>query len=200
MTTKLIKDKGFEHGFNPIGEVKIIKKGGRYYAFYKVTDDEPLSPNRYENDDIFLVNYHRDFYVESKNIVKKDDIANWYHKETIPQQKEYAIFKLSCLVHSGVWLSLESNFALDPQGWDTSHVGVVLVKKSVWKTKKEQIAAAKSLVDEWNTYLSGDVYGIVQEVFDKNKKMISSGECWGFYRSDYADEEIKNLLEENENG
>jgi len=48
-----------------------------------------------------------------------------------------------------------------------------------------------SLVESWNEYLGGDVYGCVKETYDKNKKQIDQDSCWGFYGYKYALEELK---------
>lgn len=57
------------------------------------------------------------------------------------------------------------------------------------------------MIDEWNQYLSGDVYGF--KLLDENQNEIDS--CWGFYGSDiltngicdYIDNEFSEYIKDN---
>jgi len=194
--TTYVDDEGFTHEFEPINdEVEIIKKGNHFYAFYLAQDDGYESPDAWGGDSIFLVNYHRDFWVENKKVIDKHDVIDWYRGEEIEQEKDYKIFMLSCLVHSGVWLSLGRDFPCDPGGWDTSHVGVVLVSKKDFKTEEKQREAAQAIVDEWTMCLSGDVYGVIWEKFDKDKNLIDCESVWGYYGHKNALGELQNQKE-----
>lgn len=51
--------------------------------------------------------------------------------------------------------------------------------------------ALRQDLETWNTYLSGDVYGIVVE--DADGREVDS--CWGFYGLDYAREEAASMLD-----
>lgn len=92
--------------------------------------------------------------------------------------KDYHVFLLHAHIHSGVRLYLghevtgrriEKEDAAweapsDPGGWDTSMLGLVFVSRKPGEfgsTTPEMVAA--SLVEEWNMYLSGDVYYYVVE-------------------------------------
>lgn len=181
------EDEEFEFTFEPIERsLNILETPTGYEARYLTTDDFPQSPSEWEGDNLFLVNYHRDFWIENKKIISEKDLIAWYQGEIIPQTKDYHIFVLSALIHSGVWLSLNYSFPEDSGGWDTSHVGAVLVSKKEWQTKQKAYTAAQSLVKKWNMYLSGDVYAIVVERFNKNKEQISHDEVWGYFGYDYA--------------
>lgn len=118
-------------------------------------------------------------------------MVDWYQGEKISQTKDYYIFPLSALIHSGVYLSLSYSFPSDPGGWDTSHVGAVFASKKEWESKESAYKAAKSLVGTWNQYLSGDVYGIVVERYDNNKQQIDHDAVWGYYGYEYALKALK---------
>jgi hypothetical protein len=66
--------------------------------------------------------------------------------------------------------------------WDTSFKGFCLVdREKGWTWRREKaIKVAQSIVDEWNDYLSGNVWGYnIEETGDS---------CWGFY-GDYNAED-----------
>jgi len=202
ISTRFIDDEeGFEYTFEPIEDtITITKTKEGFSVRYLVQDDDIVNPpDEMGDNNLFLVNYHRDFDVRNDEIITKDDLVNWYRQDfddyddgIFPHDKEYWIFPLACLIHSGVWLKLGSGgFASDGGGWDTSHVGAIFVSKEEWKDKDDAHKAALSLVETWNQYLSGDVYGCVRETFDKDKNSIDHDSCWGFYGYEYAKEELK---------
>ncbi len=192
VTTRYVGEDGFEFTFEPIEDTITVEKTPKgYVARYLVQDDNPQSPDENEDNGLFLVNYHRDFDVRRDNIIVKQNVADYYGGEKIPQEDKYHIFNLSMLSHSGVWLSLNSSFTGDGGGWDTSHVGLVLVAKKEWHKRDKACKAAESLVNEWNAFLSGDVYGCVVEYYDENKKQINQESCWGYIGFEEAKKELK---------
>jgi len=192
VTTRYVGEDGFEFTFEPIEDTITVEKTPKgYVARYLVQDDNPQSPDENEDNGLFLVNYHRDFDVRRDNIIVKQNVADYYGSEKIPQEDKYHIFNLSMLSHSGVWLSLNSSFTGDGGGWDTSHVGLVLVAKKEWHKRDKACKAAESLVNEWNAFLSGDVYGCVVEYYDENKKQINQESCWGYIGFEEAKKELK---------
>lgn len=181
---------GFEFDHEPIEDsLTIVETEDGFEARYLVQDEDPQSPNEWGDDGLFLVNYHRDFDVRRDKVITKDEVIDWYRGGE--DKEDYWMFPLSCLVHSGVWLNLRHSFACDSQGWDTSHVGVVMVRKAEWPEKEKAVEAAKSYVKTWNCYLEGDVYGIIKETYDKDKQQVDNDSCWGFYGYKYALEALK---------
>jgi len=79
----------------------------------------------------------------------------------------------------------------DPGGWDTSHVGLVLVSKKETRFKKKAAELAQGLIETWNMCLTGDVYGIVKETYDEQKEQVDIESVWGFYGYKYAVESLK---------
>lgn len=207
ITTYHDQDNGFDYTFQPVNDEVTVKKLGSkkgYVVGYLVRDDDPQGPDEYADDSIFLVHYHRDFEVTREKVITKNDLANWYRQdfneyddEKFPLAETYHIFPVSALIHGGVWLSIgrETN-PFDPGGWDTSHVGAVLVSKTEWPETDKAYEAAKSLVDEWNQYLSGDVYGIVFETYNSRKRKTGDHDsCWGYYGYEDSKKEMVSQLE-----
>jgi hypothetical protein len=137
--------------------------------------------------------------VRNDEVIPKDTLVDWYRGQKIEQSKSYWIFQLTMYSHSGVALQLGSRgFACDGGGWDTSRVGAVLVSKKEWPRSAKAEKAAQCLVQEWNNYLSGNVWGVITEVFDaKTKKRIDDecNSCWGY---NYEYQEALKALKEGE--
>ena len=176
-----LSDEGFEFMFEPIEDtLKIIKTKTGFSARYLIQDQDYELPDK-DDDEVFLVNYHRDFFVTRDSIITKDEVANWYKGEKISQQKDYHIFILSSYIHSGVSLSLGYNKGDSYTFWDTSHIGVVLISKKLAKTKEKATKFAQSLIDTYNQGLSGDVYCLVKETYNKDKEQIDYDTLGGCY-------------------
>lgn len=187
-------DGGFEFSFEPIEDtVKISKVDNKgYEAKYLTRDNDPQSPDEWGDDDLFLVHYHRDFWVDRPDVVSKEEIRDWYRGEKIELEDNYFIFPVSAYIHSGVSLKLgDTGFPFDAGGWDTSHVGACLASKGEFKDKEKGREACESLVNEWNEYLSGDVYCVVKERLNKNKEPIDNDIVCGYYGEKYAEDELK---------
>jgi len=193
-TRKYFDEKGMEFTFEPIEDTLSIKKTKEgYEARYLVQDDWERPIDEDDDDHLFIVNYHRDFWVVRDSVIREDDVRRLYQGEKIEQQEKYFIFPMACFIHGGVSLSLSSSFACDSRGWDTSHVGLVLISKEKFKTEEKARKAAESFIEEKNKILSGEVYGIVKDKYDKKKKLVGKDSVWGFIGFDYAKGELKAL-------
>ena len=136
-------------------------------------DEDAPSPDEWGDDDAFIVYDHRDFCVKRDGFDPRDIYESMQNK--YKQRKLYDgywVFTLYAYIHSGVALSLGRNTYPFTDGWDVSTTGFVLVRrdKGTWSENKAY-KVAQSIVDEWNMFLSGDVYG-----YNSN-----AGSCWGFY-------------------
>jgi len=154
---------------------EVVKAGDLEFEIRQEEDYNYLFDMIKEDPEVFLVNYHRDFEVKEDEIITEEEVEAIYTGEMkwgkLEKEKNYWMIPLSCLVQSGVWLSLDDSFNCDPDGWDTSHVGLVLVSKKAAKTRKQAFKMAYNLVKTWNKLFSGDVYYIIVK---KNGKEIDS--------------------------
>jgi hypothetical protein len=191
---RFLSDDGFEFHSEPIEDTLTLKETKDGFEAKYLVQDECYDTDDRADEGLFHVNYHRDYWVENKKIITEDDLKEWYQTGKCSQQKEYHIFPLKSLIHSGVWLSLGTGgFECDTGGWDTSHVGAVLVSKKEWKTKAKAEKAAESFVDEANKLNSGDVYCCVREMFNKDKEPVDYDVCGGFIGFDYAKKSLKDF-------
>lgn len=167
-------------------------------------DENAESPDTWEDDNLFLVGYHRDFCVKRDDIITEDeakailtgeidDTTGYYTHNVKEIKRNYHTFGLEAYIHSGVvlYLSYEGNFP-DRQ-WDVSQLGLVLVSKKETKSRKQARKLAEGLIKNWNDSLSGNVYGYIAED-EKNGKEINS--CWGFYGDFEESEMIEQAKEE----
>lgn len=189
---------------NIIYEEKINNLTIKIYPDENYWEDDPND----WNPDIQLVHYHRDFWVTS-NVISEDEIRAWYLGEKNEKlqeiEKRWHIFAVSALIHGGIWLKLGyTGFMGDPGGWDTSHVGAILVSKKIAKKYEKAKELAEDTIKTWNDLLTGNVYGYVIEGPSIDLLKNETISCWGFigdYDSpggclDVAREEAKRLAEE----
>jgi len=190
--TKWVNDDGFAFQFEPVEESLSIKKTKEGFEARYLAQDECYDTGRDEDDCLFLVHYHRSYWIERKSAISADDLRSWYQGEKIEQEKSFHIFAVSALIHSGVWLKLgQRSFESDSMGWDTSHVGAVLAAKKEFKTRKRAEKAAESLIDEANKINSGEVFLIVKEAYTKAKEPIDYDVVGGHVGLKYALNELK---------
>lgn len=150
----------------------------------KIYPDELFeAPNKWNDPECFLVGYHRDFCVEKNEIITKEQAISIFTGEISEKEilDKYYCFRLEAYIHSGVWLAFSEEGNFPDRRWDVSQIGLVLVNKYIQGkraiTKDTAKKYAKDLIDTWNDYLSGNVYGF--EITAENGKEVDS--CWGFY-------------------
>lgn len=153
-------------------------------------DDYAESPRDWDNFGTMLC-LHSKYDLGDEHDLDSEEIIE------ISKRKDLERFWLYLLDHSGVWMRTQ-RFAEDPQGWDTSKVGIIYVthddiKKEYGKLTKTTKEKARQLllseVSTFSDYISGERYGYT--VKDKEGEHIDS--CWGFYGSDF---EKNGLLED----
>ena len=163
-----------------------------------IQDEDPMTPEEGDTP-VYLAHFHRSFawcggalpfasFDQSSRFLFDDE-----HEE---DRKEWAIFLLDSYIHSGVYLTLTGSLEaarLPDRGWDVSQCGAIFVKKDgEWgspegEEEPDYEKIARTHVEEWNKYLSGDVWGYIVEDSDGNE--LDS--CWGFYGHEYCVEEAK---------
>ena len=210
--------EGFEFTFKPLIETLTIEKVKRrvgkaqlpgYVARYLIQDTDPTAPDDDDDEALFLVGYHRDFTVDRGKRIdgrwvpglsqelaqciaqggKEEDGS--FSFEAQKYIKTYHIFGLEAYIHSGVTLALSKEGNFPDRGWDVSQLGLVFVSKAEWKTRAKARQAALGLIKSWNAYLSDDVYTLVREDYDKDKKQINFDTCGGYSGYNYALEALK---------
>lgn len=149
--------------------IKKIQYKGKTIKIYQ--DEDAQSPDDWGDSSVFLVHYHNDCFIVKDEIITKEELAEYFEGEKIEQAKKYYIFLVHAYIHGRVSLSLSNEKYPFTDLWDVSHCGAVLVSKEEAKTKKQAKEMAQGLVETWNDYLGGNVYG-----YD-----TGDDSCWGFY-------------------
>lgn len=141
-----------------------------------VQDSSPQAPDEWDNSDAFLIYDHPDFCVKVKGFDAQEVFDSFIEKKKL--YDGYYVFPVFAYIHSGVALSMSrTNYPFTDQ-WDVSFKGFVLVKRQKGTfTPDKARELGRCIVNEWNTYLSGDVYGF--RIKDENNHVTDS--VWGFY-------------------
>ena len=160
--------------------VKIIKYKGKEIKIYQ--DDSCDSPDDWGDENVFLVGYHRDFEVRRDNIISKDKAIEIFGRK---DWNGYWIFGLEAYIHSGVVLALSYEGNYPDRRWDVSQLGLAFVSKKETRLRKTAKERAENLVQIWDQYLSGDVYG-----YDTDRDS-----CWGYYGMEDCIEEAKFVVD-----
>ena len=158
------------------------------YKGYEIAiypDDNPFRPDESGEESLYLVGFHRDFSVGK---MREEFAQTLYNggkdeegtkdEEAVAFLKRYHVFPIEAYIHGGVALSLQNEGNFPDRRWDVSLVGLVFVEKKIKRTRKAARKSALSLIEEWNDYLSGNVYGYVVR---KNGERVDDASCWGFY-------------------
>ena len=147
------------------------------YKIEVIQDDQPQSPDDWDNEDAFVVYKHRQFGVTRKGFDPRD-IFDHSHEHKNKLFDGYFFFVLYAYIHSGVVLSVGDHNFPDAR-WDVSSTGYVLVKKQKYTyTREAAFKMAQSITEEWNTYLCGDVWGFKITDMEDDTEVDS---CYGFY-------------------
>lgn len=146
-----------------------------------IQDEDAQSPSDMGDEGLFLVANHRDFAVPEPGEKRAPDDP----EELVNRWKDtHWVFGLEAYIHSGVVLALSREGNFPDRQWDVSQLGFVFASKNEWRLSKSARKAALSLIEEWNQYLSGDVWGYVVDDGGANEDS-----CWGFYGFDYCKKE-----------
>jgi len=177
-------------------------------------DEDPESPRRDRDNLGIMVCFHHRYALGDKHALRLEDFLStivydgWAGLEAHLRKEEGAIIVLPLYLydHSGLRMKVGSFRGLLPQGhaeFDSGQVGFIyttrkrIVENFMGKRlTKERLALAEEVlrgeVEEYDQYLSGDVWGFVIE--DAEGEHIDS--CWGFYGLDYARGEATRALGE----
>lgn len=133
------------------------------------SDDDAESPDTCGNTDVFL----------AYNAYRVGAGRKGYARDGADHVKDYHVFMLG--VNDGPYTILYLGSELAPPDGDDDDdtdagPGYVYVSRKEWPDAGAARKAADALVDEWNDYLAGNVYGYV--VKDADGEQVES--CWGF--------------------
>ena len=119
-------------------------------------------------------------------------------------EKNYVMLSVGIYDHSGITM-----YTGVTRGWDNSNVGWIYMSKAEilenWSgkvltpaLKAKAIEFMQASVEEYDKYLTGDVWGVCYETFNNIAEEGEEPEweedeqdaCWGFFGDTYAEEEL----------
>jgi hypothetical protein len=174
-----------------------------YKVKYISVDNDPESPRSGDNFGTMICLHKRyilgDEYDEN---MYKNNFNSWDElKNKIEENEDVAvILPLYLYDHSGITMQTHPFDDI----WDSGQVGFIFVSKdkvrkefSVSDITDELIEKIKTIlegeVEVYNEYLTGNVYSLVKETFDKDKRQIDYDIVGGYYGLKYTKEELKNF-------
>jgi hypothetical protein len=153
------------------------------YTVHIEQDTDVESPDQYGDNGLFLVttrNRHFELLHDSKDAQALIEDKGFC--------KRYWVFPVRAYIHSGVALSLYSEYPFDDQ-WDSGQIGFVFCAKSEWRYRERNTRrgasarrAAEVYVIAWNQYLNDDVWRY--SIQDWDGTTIDS--CGGMYGYEYC--------------
>lgn len=180
------------------------------------SDEDPPNPRTEFDHAGTMVCFHRRYVLGDKNHgLSFTDYNNSWDElhDAIQRQKGGAvIFPLYLYDHSGLRIRAGSFQGLLPQGhaeFDSGQVGFIFVSKTKvlsefgWKsiTAKRRAVLEEGLlaeVEEYDQYLSGDVWGYTVTTHYRDELTnadVEQDSCWGCFGLDYARKLAKEAAE-----
>lgn len=182
------------------------------YRVQLIADQDAESPANMGDNGLFIVTTKNRYF---QVLHDRSDARECMDDAEL--RKTHWVFPVTAYIHSGVALSLSNQGYPFNDRWDAGLIGFIFASKSEWKYRTRECknkrasahSAATSLIETWNQYLSGDVWGYVvaevepledidvateRELADQDEvRHVDS--CWGFYGLDYARKEAKEQAE-----
>lgn len=191
----------FDLMFDPI-EYAVEKTPEGYSVRYIAVDNEPESPRQCDNFGK-MVCFHGKYNLGDEHAYRWERFNSWNELRNEIEINEHpaVIIPLYLYDHSGIAMKTY------PSGnrWDSGQVGFIFVSED--KIREEfSIANNDNITDEiienakkilegevvlYNYYLSGDVYRLVKEKFDKDRKQLDHDIVGGYYGMENAREGLK---------
>lgn len=154
-----------------------------------------------ESDIDFVKDCLRQSTQDSKFSDTMNDVLNemWHDPKYHPGDKDAVL--LDCYQHGGQYWSL-SGGGMQCQ-WDTARGAGVWVPDDYLRLELQSATDrasqariyAKQFLDQYNAIISGEVYGVVVDRFDREGEKIDSDACFGYVGFDWAMENLKMQME-----
>lgn len=155
-----------------------------------VSDDDAQPPDDCDDAGAFLVAGHSDCWIPPPGMKDERSPEAWLERFEDTHWK----YPIEAYIHSGVVLARSSCGGFPDRRWDVSNpVGFVFLSKEEWKTRDSKKANkyCDSLIETWNQYLSGDVWGYVVE----HEESGWEDSCWGFMGDEYCEQEARSSID-----
>ena len=160
------------------------------YTVNIIYDSDAESPSKNSDDEerriCFLTTTNNRYFVVRVDGFNPEDLED--EERLAEVEKTHHVYPLYAYIHSGVALSLGRSGQFSCP-WDSGRIGSVFITKDTSEITEPE-KCAEGLVEQWNQYLSGDVWGY--EIEDPDGVHVDS--CCGFYGLEYCKEEARNAV------
>lgn len=168
-----------------------------------VLDQDPENPRKGQENDWTLVCAHKKYILGDQMIKDPEEMKGVLAAAGL-NRKTALVKPIYMYDHTGLIFSLRP-FSSD---WDSGQIGEAFIARTRIKSEFSGKTAAalrglESELDTYQSYVAGEVYGIVYETrpahtFDEDSEQGWKEEaaCWGYYGEDSARESIANLVPE----
>lgn len=198
----LNKFPGFNFTFQPLEDTITVKQVPTGFEVrYLITEEEPINP-RTDFDNLgTMVCFHKRYGlgdnnhgIDSKNYTSYEDMRKGITK----LKNAVVILPIYMYDHGGLTIKT-TPFSCH---WDSRQLGFIYAsREAILKeystkriTKKLKETVTSILIDEislYDQYLTGDVYCMVLEKYDTDKKHLDYDTLGGVYGYDYAREALE---------
>lgn len=194
--------------FDPV-EYRVEKTPEGYNVRYIAVDNEPESPRQCDNFGV-MVCFHGKYNLgDDEHGYRSEMFDSWdgLRDEIERNENPGVILPLYLYDHSGITMKTH------PFGdrWDSGQIGFIFISKDKIMEEfsiddKDAIAdevleSAKKILEGevviYDQYLTGDVYRLVKEKFDKDRQQIDRDIVGGYYGIESAREELKTFCVDN---
>ena len=177
---------GFELSFEPVEDALKVRKTKRGFEVrYLTMDSYPESPRTMYDNPTLMVFMHKRYDIGDKHDYKSESFESWSELEAqlIKDHKPLKIKPVRLYDHSGLSFSTSRSGPFSCR-FDSGQVGFILVPKDnvCGTTVKHAAKVIEEDLKDYNSYMSGECYMTVTELFDKKKNEIEC-ECFGGYFS-----------------
>ncbi len=195
----------FDIMFDPV-EYKVEKTQEGYNIKYIAVDNEPESPRQCDNFGTMIC-FHRKYSIGDEHSYRRERFNSWEELKSAIEENEDVgvILPLYLYDHSGITMKTYPFNDI----WDSGQVGFIFVTKdkiieefkgsdSGENITNEMLDIAKKILEGevalYDHYLTGDVYRLVNEKFDKDRQRVDSDIVSGYYGLERAREELKTFI------
>lgn len=166
-------------------------------------DTEPESPRAWDNIGI-MVCFHKRYNLGDKTDLTSKSFESWeeLRQHLIKKEKVFAILPLRLYDHSGISISTTTEYPYNCC-WDSGQVGFIYttrerIKEYLGKTttKKKAEEYLKGEVEDYNKYLTGEVYkwGVYKLCKECGAEEEYTDGCCGYYDLEQCRNELKENL------
>ena len=184
--TEYINENGFSFEFEPIEDTLKIKKTAKgFEARYLTPDSDYDSPREWDNLGEMIC-FHSKYTLGDKHDFKEPSEFEQHIKN-----KKVVILPLFLYDHSGIAISATREYPFNDR-WDSMQVGYIYADYETIRkelgikhvTKRVLGRVKKILLQEvkmYNDCLTGQVFGMVTEFYNKRKEKTTNDSVWGGY-------------------